>query len=75
MPLNITSQLAPAGLFRQLHTYLLDTSQDGCHLQVSSVGSGCHVANNSHLVTLDLVTAPIDDVHRDEVVRWCGLRP
>ena len=38
-------------------------------MEVSSVGSGCHVANRSHLVTLELDTALIDDMRRDEVVR------
>ena len=56
-------------MFCQHRACLLDTSQDGCRLEVSFVGSGCHVANSSQLVTLELDTALIDDVRRDEVVR------
>ena len=71
----IARPASPVGLFCQLRACLLDTSQDGCHLEVFSVGSGCHVANSSYLVPLELDTALINVVRRDEVVRWSGLPP
>ena len=49
-PLNVTSLAARQGLpglSCQLHICSLDTSLDGCHLWVSSVRDGCHVANAS----------------------------
>ena len=49
-PLSVTSLAARQGLrglSRQLRTRSLDTSLDGCHLWVSSVGDGCHVENAS----------------------------
>ena len=58
-----------AGLFGHLLSCLHDMSLDGCHLEVISIGSGYHVAENSHLVTLGLDTAPIDDLRRCEVER------
>ena len=58
------------GLFGQLLTCLLDTSLDGCHLEVISIGSGFHVAKNSHLVTWGLDTTPIDDFCHCDVERW-----
>ena len=39
-------------------------------MEVFAIGSGFHVAKSSHLVTLGLDTAPIDDLRRCEVVRW-----
>ena len=59
-----------ARLFGHLPICLLDTSLDGCHLEVISFGSGCHVPNNSHLVTWGLDTASIGDLHCCEVERW-----
>ena len=59
-----------AGLFGHLFSCLHDMSLDGCHLEVISTGSGCHVARNSHLVTWGLDTAPIDDLLRCDVERW-----
>jgi hypothetical protein len=59
-----------ARLFSHLLSCLHDTLLDGCHLEVISVGSGCHVAENNHLVTLGLDTALSDDLRRREVVRW-----
>src|SRR3990170_3255615 len=59
-----------AGPFGHLLICLLDTSLDGCHLEVISFGSGCHVSNNSHLVTWGLDTASIDDLRHCEVERW-----
>jgi len=62
----------PASLSEQLGHLLiclLDTLLDGCHLEVISIGSGCHMAKNSHLVTWGLDTAPIDDFRRCEVER------
>ena len=41
-------------------------------MEAFSIESGCHVVNNSHLVILELDTALIDDLGRDEVVRWGG---
>src|SRR5215216_6018961 len=63
----------PASLDRllgHLLSWLRDMSLGGCHLEVISTGSGCHVAKNSHLVTWGLDTALIDDLRRCEVVRW-----
>jgi hypothetical protein len=58
-----------AGLFGHLLSCLHDTSLDECHLEVISIGSGSHVAKNSHLVTLGLDTTSIDDLRRCEVER------
>jgi hypothetical protein len=33
-------------------------------MEVFAVGSGCHVAESSHLVTLELDTASITDLRR-----------
>ena len=52
----------------QLRAYSLDTSQDGCHLQVFFVGRGFHVTNGCHLVTLRLDTALNHDVGHAGVV-------
>ena len=57
----------PTGLSCQLRTYFLDTSQDGCHLRVSFIRNGCHVANGYHLIILRLDTALIDNV---VVLEW-----
>ena len=38
-------------------------------MEAFAVGSGFHVEKSSHLVTLGLDTALIDDVRRDEVLR------
>ena len=53
-PLSVASYSSPASLvvpFGHLLACLRDTSLDGCHLDVISFISGCHVPNNSHLVT------------------------
>ena len=59
----------PCGLFGHLFVCLLDTSLDGCHLEAIPVGNGCHVAKDSHLVTLGLDTTTIDDLRHCEVER------
>ena len=64
-----------AGLYFQLRACSLDTLQDRCHLWVSSVGNGCHVANGCHLTTLRLDTALIDDVGHAGVVGEVVLPP
>ena len=56
--------------FNHLLACLRDTPLDGCHLGVIFLRNGCHVPNDSHLITWGLDTALIGELHCCEVERW-----
>src|SRR4051812_5025699 len=59
-----------AVLFNHFLSCLCDTPLDGFHLGVFFLRNGCHVPNDSHLITWGLDTAMIGVLRCCEVERW-----